>query len=257
MTKTIHTLSVAFAIVSASAFANPVILFTKTNGEQIVAEVPESDTCVARFYVSFGGWEGARVINQRGQVDSSSSIPLSRVSAIIHDGSVSWAIRKSGGEIMSAVDLGAMLLFPEPDGACPAQRKSNLSVVDGRLIPGEGLVIGGPKERRNVKQMDIFPDRTAFENEVKRQEVLRVAEREAEERESKLRQARESQERAYAAQFRKKLSVGDETHCGMVIERKDPIVKIQTVAGEKWLKTAQIYPPGMRGCRFYNGQYVE
>ncbi len=256
MTKTLHTLSVAFAIVSASAIANPVILFTKTNGEQVVAEVPESDTCVARFHVAFGGWEGARATNKIGQNDTSSSIPLSRVSAIIHDGNVSWAIRKSGGEIMSAVDLGATLLFPEPDGACPAQRKSNLSVVDGRLKPGEDLVIGGPRER-NVKRMDIFPDRATFENEVKRQEASRVAERKAEERESKLRQARESQERAYAAQLRKKLSVGDETHCGMVIERKGSIVKIQTIAGEKWLKMTQIYPPGMRGCRFYNGQYVE
>jgi hypothetical protein len=80
----------------------------------------------------------------------------------------------------------------------------------------------------------------------------------------KSREARDAQERlsqqqrdADAAKFRKKLAVGDETHCGMVIERKDPIVKIQTMAGEKWLRTNRIFPPGAHGCRFYNGQYED
>jgi hypothetical protein len=54
-----------------------------------------------------------------------------------------------------------------------------------------------------------------------------------------------------------KLKVGDNTHCGMVIEIKRPVIKIQTMVGERWFKVNQIYPKGETSCRFYNGEYVE
>ena len=69
---------------------------------------------------------------------------------------------------------------------------------------------------------------------------------------------RRAEEREKDAEaFRSKLAVGDETHCGMVVELKTPIVKLQTPAGEKWLKIAQVYRAGSAPCNFANGAYVE
>ena len=60
-----------------------------------------------------------------------------------------------------------------------------------------------------------------------------------------------------AVSLRVNLEVGSDTHCGMVIEIKKSIAKIQTSEGEKWLKLAQIYPAGSADCRFVNGVYQE
>ena len=57
--------------------------------------------------------------------------------------------------------------------------------------------------------------------------------------------------------FRAKLKVGDNTHCGMVIEIKKPLMKIQTMVGDKWFRADKIYPPGEANCRFVNGVYEE
>jgi hypothetical protein len=62
---------------------------------------------------------------------------------------------------------------------------------------------------------------------------------------------------AQQAQFRQSLKVGTETHCGLVIEVRPPIVKVQTMIGERWLKVAQLYPSGRRDCRFVNGVYQD
>jgi len=121
-----------------------------------------------------------------------------------------------------------------------------------------------PPEFKKQMEERLVAARTASEERVRVSLEKEAARKTQEEQEIKLRQVREAQERveqqqrnAYAAQFRRKVAVGDETHCGMVIERKDPIVKIQTVAGEKWLKIGQVYPPGAHSCRFYNGQYAD
>jgi hypothetical protein len=66
-------------------------------------------------------------------------------------------------------------------------------------------------------------------------------------------QARE----AAANDFRSKLGIGDETHCGMVVEMKLPIVKVQSPAGEKWLKLAQLFPPGAIPCQYVKASRAE
>ncbi|MES1183119.1 MAG: hypothetical protein ABUL60_04855 [Myxococcales bacterium] len=58
-------------------------------------------------------------------------------------------------------------------------------------------------------------------------------------------------------QFRRSLKVGSESHCGLVVEVRQPIAKIQTMIGERWLKTAQLYPKGAQDCRFVNGTYQD
>ncbi|MEO6603932.1 MAG: tetratricopeptide repeat protein [Polyangiaceae bacterium] len=59
------------------------------------------------------------------------------------------------------------------------------------------------------------------------------------------------------AEFRKNLKVGDDSHCGLVIEVKPPIAKVQTMIGEVWLKVEQLYAPGKADCRFRNGVYQD
>lgn len=75
------------------------------------------------------------------------------------------------------------------------------------------------------------------------------------------REQQRAQERAAivadAERMRAKLAVGDETHCGMVIEVKRPIVKIQTMIGEKWLRLDQVFPAGRAPCRFVNQVYQD
>lgn len=57
--------------------------------------------------------------------------------------------------------------------------------------------------------------------------------------------------------FREKLKVGNDSHCGLVVEVKRPVAKIQTMIGERWLKMEQLYPAGYADCRFINGVYRE
>lgn len=67
----------------------------------------------------------------------------------------------------------------------------------------------------------------------------------------------ELQSKKKSQAFRAKLKVSDDTHCGMVIEIKKPLIKIQTMVGDKWFRPDQVYPPGEAGCRFVNGVYQE
>jgi hypothetical protein len=57
--------------------------------------------------------------------------------------------------------------------------------------------------------------------------------------------------------FRANLSEGDDSHCGLVIEVKSKVVKVQTVSGVHWLKRKQLYPAGSKPCNFLNGVYQE
>lgn len=47
---------------------------------------------------------------------------------------------------------------------------------------------------------------------------------------------RVDQLRMRTAQFRQSLQPGDESHCGLVVEVKKPLVKLQTMIGEYWLR---------------------
>jgi hypothetical protein len=60
-----------------------------------------------------------------------------------------------------------------------------------------------------------------------------------------------------ARQFQSSLKVGSDTHCGLVIEVRRPIAKVQSMIGEVWLKVEQLYPAGKQQCRFVNGVYQD
>lgn len=68
---------------------------------------------------------------------------------------------------------------------------------------------------------------------------------------------RADQLRMRTAQFRQSLQPGAESHCGLVVEVKKPLVKLQTMIGEYWLRIDQVYGAGDHDCRFVNGLYVD
>jgi hypothetical protein len=70
-------------------------------------------------------------------------------------------------------------------------------------------------------------------------------------------QAKEAARAADVAQFRRTLQVGDDSHCGLVVEVKGPIAKVQAMVGEVWLKVDQLYRKGSQSCRFVNNVYVD
>ena len=62
---------------------------------------------------------------------------------------------------------------------------------------------------------------------------------------------------AVVRDFRANLAAGDISHCGLVIEAGGAVVKLQTIVGEHWLKTSQIYPENAASCRFVNNVYQD
>jgi TPR repeat protein len=107
------------------------------------------------------------------------------------------------------------------------------------------------RERRAQEEQRLAPER---ERRAKEEQRL------AQEREKRAQEEQRLAQRARAqrvAAFRKALKVGDSSHCGLVIEVKPPIAKIQTMAGERWLKIEQLYGEGDAPCRFINGVYQE
>lgn len=74
----------------------------------------------------------------------------------------------------------------------------------------------------------------------------------------KLRQAQQAKEKKQVIAFRKSISIGDQTNCGLAIEIKGKLVKVAfavaNYGNEHWIRRDQIFPSGF-GCSFYNGQY--
>lgn len=106
----------------------------------------------------------------------------------------------------------------------------------------------------NLEQQDAianleYSEYKQKEIEIKRKDAERnlrdKLEKEARERES-IREKQQLGQRAVA--FRKGIKTGDESNCGLVIEVKQPIAKIQTASGERWFKVEQLYPQGVQTC---------
>lgn len=69
--------------------------------------------------------------------------------------------------------------------------------------------------------------------------------------------ARQRETEARNISFRKTMKAGDESHCGLIVEVKKPIVQVQTMIGPMWLKINQLYVPGDKRCTFSNGVYQD
>jgi uncharacterized lipoprotein YehR (DUF1307 family) len=54
--------------------------------------------------------------------------------------------------------------------------------------------------------------------------------------------------------FREHIKIGDQSQCGMVVNIRRPIVKIQMADKERWIKISDIYPANYgHTCRFNTG----
>lgn len=273
--------SAAFA---TGATANQFLLITKSDGSMSTQEIIDQPDCQAIFFTG-RGWTGQRTAENGWNVDATSTINLSEVTAIRQDGSASgfsdgYVVETKDGRRLPAA-YGNAIVYAKVDESnnldCP--KKDLAKSKSGTTYTGKKLSLLVPLRGVFIERIDVFSDQSALESEMasrtQRQEIARkeaqdfeerkrrnAAEREAAER--KFAAAQEIRERKLAAEreaaaknFRRSLAIGKDTHCGMIIEKNGPIVKVQTVAGEKWLKIAQIYPPGDHSCRFVNGQYVD
>ena len=61
--------------------------------------------------------------------------------------------------------------------------------------------------------------------------------------------------KAEESEWRKHVVLGSDTHCGMIVDMRLPLVKVQTTIGEKWFKLGELEPPGSTSCNFANGVY--
>ena len=141
--------------------------------------------------------------------------------------------------------------------------------VWGVLIDHNGGGEFSPEGRighTTMRLTPMTPDDIAVaqaEAEARRQEdARRIAARDAERAQraqAQAERAREERQRieSAAATFREGISLGTETHCGMVVQMRESLVEVQTIEGQRWFRLNQLYPPAMMGCRFFNGQYVE
>jgi len=118
--------------------------------------------------------------------------------------------------------------------------------VDGLVIQAQSLLSVRLEEER------IDREKQALTAEAARQEQQRQAQLQQQER------SRRAEElRTRTVHFRQALQPGDDSHCGLVVEVKKPVVRVQTMIGEYWLRIDQLYAACDHDCRFISGQYVD
>jgi hypothetical protein len=98
---------------------------------------------------------------------------------------------------------------------------------------------------------------TRLEQEQADSEKRMLATAVAREQEQQERSRRAAELRTRTDHFRQALQPGDDSHCGLVVEVKKPLVKLQTMIGEYWLRIDQLYAAGDHDCRFLNGRYID
>jgi hypothetical protein len=56
---------------------------------------------------------------------------------------------------------------------------------------------------------------------------------------------------AVTVRFREHIKIGDQSQCGMIVNVRESIAKVQMSDGEKWMKISKLYPADSgRACRF-------
>lgn len=112
--------------------------------------------------------------------------------------------------------------------------RTKIEVVQAKDIKRREL-----EHREKAQQRKIALEKKAVEQKL-------AAKREA---------IRKKQFIADVKRFRLKLSEGQHSHCGLVVEVKSKIARIESIAGLKYLRVDQLYPAGSVQCIFRNGMY--
>ena len=131
------------------------------------------------------------------------------------------------------------------------------SIVEFGYNKSKGIKLYNEISRKAKPEVPgIAKSKKSFEQ--LKEEARKKAEQQAEARKEKgLQISSERQLEESAVIFRAKVAEGDGSHCGLVIEVKDKVVKVQTAVGEYWLKRQQLYPADAKPCNFLNGVYQE
>ena len=125
----------------------------------------------------------------------------------------------------------------------------SLASGDASFLKGWQCRVGGcapPSYAVAINGTEVGPTTAPTELDASQKE-RRAAEAGVARMQEALRQAAAERERA-TERFRQTLNVGDQTHCGMIIEMKKPIVKVQAPGGDRWLRLDQVLPPGRGDC---------
>jgi hypothetical protein len=159
--------------------------------------------------------------------------------------------KQTGDETFRVVSLGNGMLMQSIASA--DRRTQSHAIVDLGLQPVQGL--------RNVNDTVAFGFMGGFASVASvgsgKGWVMRFTDVSGllEERRRAIEedQRRQAQFQKQLPEFRRKLRSGDDSHCGLVVERKGEIALIETAIGQKWLKVSQLHQPGARSCRIVNG----
>lgn len=146
---------------------------------------------------------------------------------------------------VSAANKQFLKLFNE---SYVTKAKSAKSVNDYRYIIN---VYGVHKEKLHSKKYLDFAKKKVAEYS-KEQELL------AQKRAEQKRLYEEQQRQKFIANvksYRNSLSEGQDSHCGLIVEVKDKVVRVETMVGLKFFKREQLYPAGVAGCSFRNNVY--
>ncbi len=124
---------------------------------------------------------------------------------------------------------------------CRAQvSKDVASLIAEASWDANGLLMEFRRVSEDRVPLPKVPDRAAVQAQLKAIDAQRERERQ-----QKL------------ASWRAALKSGDDTHCGMVLRKREGLFEVQTMAGLRWFKGAQLFPTGQANCRFVNGVYQE
>lgn len=253
-TKTL-VLSVSFVVSFTTSFSSLAasVLIEKANGKMF-AEVLPRDACELRFEDS--------VIGQ----DVVKTFPMDDGTVAVNqnlDGFLagySWSITtKEGPQITRTKGWTPRAQFFYRAPGSEWVRSGNVDRDAISAVPTRRVYEGTEKQCTaflNTESNQFFGHRlsrvtklTFFTSDTGAATVIESA-IEAEERRRKLDLVR-------VEAWRKKITLGTSTHCGMVVDAKAPLTKVQTAVGEKWFKTSQLHPAGEKQCIFVQGQYQD
>lgn len=145
--------------------------------------------------------------------------------------------------VMPKISIDEHLIFGFKNGYAhwELNQADKMKSIRFVYLPGTSEAHQREQESKRKKQVQYSLEQEAHKENIEARRRELVAE-----------QKREAKYRAQVVEFRRKVSSGDDSHCGLVIERKGNIVLVETMIGQKWLKLSQLHPPGAKTCTFIN-----
>lgn len=214
------------------------------NGERSVSRVKCADDCQKLIVQSFRDFQLAVVDTKASKILGKTSAERRMNLVGVGDGLFAMTRSDRAGKDFALVN--AML---EPITPMTLTKDLLLFGRKGGYVSG---IFGDPQGAKVV-----FRDATpAIAEARKRQEALKEEERRLAQQERDNLEAERKRMQLIAqelSQFRSKLKSGDDSNCGLVVERKGEIAQVETMIGLKWVKVKQLYIPGIKGCHFVNG----